>query len=39
MRVVTKGWWVWREERASVEDLAREDREIEEREIKNRRKR
>lgn len=26
MRVVTKGWWVLREERRSLEDLQREDR-------------
>jgi hypothetical protein len=27
MRVVTKGWWVWREEEATVEELKRADRE------------
>jgi hypothetical protein len=29
MRVVTKGWWVMREEEKTLEELQREDREQE----------
>jgi hypothetical protein len=28
MRVVTKGWWVLREEEATVEELEKADREL-----------
>jgi hypothetical protein len=38
MQVVTKGWWVLREREASAAELYREDREIEERAAKRRKR-